>query len=65
MTRKDYVAIARVISDGQFINLTTQGEVTVNHETRIKIARQLADLMGRDNQRFDRSRFLNACGFTA
>ena len=65
MTRKDYVAIARVIQDGQFINLTTQGEVAVNHDTRIKIARQLADMMGCDNQRFDRARFMNACGFAS
>lgn len=65
MTRKDYVAIAKAISDGAFINLTTQGEVAVNHETRIKISRQLADSMGAQNARFDRARFMNACGFAS
>lgn len=62
MTRKDYVAIAKAISDGQFIDLRTNGEVAVSVLTRAKIARQLADAMSRDNPRFDRDRFLAACG---
>jgi hypothetical protein len=62
MTRKDYVAIARVISDGQFINCPTKAEHAMMNTTRSKIAYQLADLMSRDNPRFDGARFLKACG---
>ena len=62
MTRKDYVAIARVISDGALINCATEKEQHMNTATRAKIAYQLADVMGRDNPRFDGARFLKACG---
>ena len=54
MTRKDYVAIAAAI----------QGTA---HHAALKpgataIAVKLADMMQRDNPRFDRARFLKACG---
>ena len=62
MTRKDYVAIARVISDGALINCASKEELATNTATRIKIAYQLADVMARDNPRFDGPRFLKACG---
>ena len=62
MTRKDYVAIAAVISDGALINCPTQAELAMNTATRNKIAWQLADVMARDNPRFDGARFLKACG---
>lgn len=62
MTRKDYVAIARVIVDAQFINCPTAAEVAMNKATRCKIAYQIADLLARDNPRFDGARFLKACG---
>lgn len=62
MTKKDYVAIARVISDGQFINCPTAAEYQINLATRSKIGRQLADVCASDNPRFDRARFLAACG---
>ena len=60
MTKKDYVAIAKILSDAQFINLTTQGEVAVNTDTRRRIAFSLANVMQADNARFDRARFLSA-----
>ena len=47
MTRKDYVLIAEVFS--RF----TEGE---------EIARALAGALASDNDRFDRTRFLKACG---
>lgn len=62
MTKKDYIAIARIISDAALINLTTQGEIDANKDTRHRIAHALAGLMQRDNELFDRARFLDACG---
>lgn len=55
MTRKDYVLIAEVFANfGQMIEL----EETIGAD----IARNLADAFGADNPRFDRARFLDACG---
>lgn len=65
MTRKDCVAIALAISDGALINCITNADVAMNVITRAKIARQLAETMSRDNPRFDRARFLKACGIAA
>lgn len=62
MTRKDFEAIARAISDGQFIECRTNADVAINTSTRAKIARQLADHLATTNPRFDRARFLQACG---
>lgn len=64
MTKKDYVAIAREISA-----LRTQ--LTATDDTQASsliegtlnmVTYQLADVMHRDNERFDRSRFYTACG---
>lgn len=64
MTRKDYVLIAGAIkevydyqkdSDGKGSKALKQGAIKVVAET-------LADELGRDNFRFDRNRFLEACG---
>jgi hypothetical protein len=60
MTRKDYVMIAEVIK--------TQIEMSVKfgeEESQAgaeNIARDLADALQADNARFDRARFLVACG---
>lgn len=55
MTRKDYVMIAEVFAQfGQMIEL----EETIGAD----IARNLADALQADNARFDRARFLTACG---
>ena len=62
MTKKDFEAIARCISDGALINCATASDVEMNSATRGKIARQLADVCASDNPRFDRARFLKACG---
>jgi hypothetical protein len=62
MTRKDYVAIAQCLSDGALINCATQADVAMNTATRSKISHQLAQKMAADNPRFDRARFLKACG---
>ena len=54
MTKKDYVAIAKVIHDNY--------GVSPSDVAREKIALALADVFKLDNPRFDRVRFLVACG---
>ena len=51
MTKKDYIAIARVIED-----------INSRKATGYRIAEIFADMLYRDNDRFDRDRFLLACG---
>ncbi len=56
MTRKDYVMIAEIINRN-----STSG----NESTYIQFARMAEDLateLQNDNPRFDRDRFLTACG---
>ena len=55
MTRKDYVAIADLIDE-----LYSSGECDNN--TLEEVARGIARLCARGNERFDRIRFLEACG---
>lgn len=62
MTRKDYITIAQAVCDGAFIECKTPAEVHANTATRSKIAYQLANVFALDNPRFDRERFLRACG---
>jgi len=61
MSRKDYVAIAKLISDAQFVNCPSEAEVNANKEARIHIAQNFAKLAEADNPRFDAIRFFNAC----
>lgn len=65
MTRKDYIKIARAIAntpDGYAWRLEEQ-------KTAVSIALrgltyQIADILAEDNPRFDRARFVEACGIT-
>jgi hypothetical protein len=52
MTRKDYVLIAKTINDAYYLD----------DNYKLTIARDFADELGLDNPRFDRDRFLAACG---
>jgi hypothetical protein len=54
MTRKDYVLIADAIK--------AQHKPHNDPETIQEIALSIADLLEGDNARFDRARFLTACG---
>ena len=57
MTRKDYVAIAAA--------LKTAGNEYWNADLLLLFAgtcERIADVMAQDNPRFDRARFLQACG---
>jgi hypothetical protein len=61
MTKKDYVAIAAKLLSVQYVGEAAGAEARFNagvHEA----ARALAQHFASDNQRFDRARFLEACG---
>ena len=59
MTRKDYEAIASVVS---YVGDMHQHEQE-KYSVVAMLAEGLADTLAEDNARFDRSRFLEACGF--
>ena len=52
MTRKDYVLIAEVIATSWHTSTDTKRTIALN----------MADALQNDNPRFDRERFLVACG---
>lgn len=58
MTRKDYILLAEAISDSG----SNLGHDTWD-EARKEIARFIADALASDNPRFNRARFMAACGF--
>jgi hypothetical protein len=58
MSRKDYVAIAEAIREAKRETAETLGSSYVLRLAAEEIARALK----RDNARFDRERFLTACG---
>lgn len=60
MTRKDYVLIAEVIKTQIELSLKF-GEDDARYGAE-NIALDLASKLSQDNPRFDRSRFLQACG---
>lgn len=60
MTRKDYILIADALHQArarQFQADRAQGFEAIAHAAEI-----LADVLARDNPRFDQARFLVACG---
>ena len=69
MTRKDYVAIAEAINVSSLRGYDPRewGQSYLNgrEDALTVVARNIADVMQADNPRFDRSRFLKACGVTA
>lgn len=67
MTRKDYIAVARIIADQREKALdTTTGPSCAEGwavlEATRDMAVQMADHFRADNSRFDRGRFYAACG---
>ena len=61
MTRKDYVLIAEGFKNA-FSAFT---ELSYSERWgMVKAARSVADTLAADNPRFDRERFLKACGVT-
>jgi hypothetical protein len=60
MTRKDYVIIAEVIAD---LMASQKDRGAFAHAPSLdEVARELAYALEGDNPRFDRARFLTACG---
>jgi len=58
MTRKDYVIIAETIENVLF----TYNMDEVVEEAFSSLADALSDKFAEDNQRFDRDKFVKACG---
>jgi hypothetical protein len=58
MTKKDYIAIARAVQVQMHVTEDTMRQATIG-----SVAHQLAETFAGDNPRFDRDRFLAACGF--
>lgn len=56
MTRKDYIAIARALN-----NAKPEGPLAAFRQ-HTQDCNAVADALQRDNERFDRDRFLTACG---
>jgi len=52
MTRKDYIKIAKIISEAW----------VYSQHFRASIANDFADMLEADNPNFDREKFLTACG---
>ncbi len=59
MSRKDYIATARVIADE--VEATNPAVEPTRALSIERIARHLADTFAADNSRFDRQRFYFAC----
>lgn len=61
MTKKDYVAIARAINEGRAETLI--GDEPSTHTKAVDgVAMRIADAMEDQSDKFDRARFLKACG---
>jgi hypothetical protein len=67
MSKKDYIAIAKTIkAQAEGINARTdlsQEQTVAKMDTLEATARNLAQIFGEGNPRFDTARFLTACGF--
>lgn len=72
MTRKDYVRFAEAIATNRnqlvALQMETKGERAFEaYQNAVFLLREhamtMAEHMKEDNPRFDRKRFLNACGF--
>lgn len=67
MTRKDYERMARMIRDRLAIIRKMDGDSEWRRgafDALALLARDYADDAERDNPRFDRKRFMTACGLT-
>lgn len=67
MSKKDYVMLAGVVKarHDEIVNpvsIFDAANLTAHLDELQKIAESMADIFSQDNPRFDRSRFLKACG---
>lgn len=61
MTRKDYILIAAGLKEARS-SYAAMPNVAVYHNGIDNAATRICDALARDNARFDRARFLAACG---
>ena len=59
MTRKDYIAFARVIKDNTIINDSTM--LPHNKLNKITLISDLMNLFSKDNPLFNGNKFIDAC----
>lgn len=64
MTKKDYIAIAKVVKNARDIESSNRESETTKNAICDIIAYDLCKVMQSDNPNFDRNRFLLACGVT-
>ncbi len=62
MTKKDYVAIAQTIYAARCDIAEAALEGKQRNSVDYEIIQQLAEMLQKDNPRFNRQRFLAACG---
>ena len=60
MTKKDYIAFAQVFEALRDECIIVRGDQA--HATLDRVVAETADIFARDNSRFDRAKFLKACG---
>lgn len=60
MTKKDYIVIANVFNDYAGLDIHSEDYAYI----RRQMAESFANRLEADNPRFDRARFLAACGVT-
>lgn len=61
MTRKDYIAIAKVLLQAQLC--ASEDKYNSAEQAIGGVAREIASVFQQDNPRFDRRRFMAACGY--
>ena len=64
MTKQDFEALAEAIHNARPAEHQPQMWASGCESARSFIARQIADIAAQRNPRFDRVRFLSACGVT-
>lgn len=62
MTRKDYTLIAKVIKEA--VDENEELHLIAYRHVIVKFAHKMADELARENSRFSRFMFLQACGLT-
>ena len=62
MTRKDFVRIAAMINGHECPMGSNLDRLGGQNQSRIECAEKMADIFAADNARFDRAKFLKACG---
>ena len=60
MTKKDFILIAEVLAESKYL-IDSQTPISAE-QARVRIANATADALATTNPRFDRARFLAACG---